>query len=84
MYFQSDRDGTMDLWVASREDLDSDWGAPQKLAGGVNTPGFDGGPRLSVDGGTLYFFSSGHPGAGAVDLFVSERPRPDGACEDGP
>src|SRR5206468_11973280 len=39
----------------------------------VNTPAAEGGPALSCDGTTLYFYSTRPGGAGKEDLYVTTR-----------
>jgi hypothetical protein len=91
MLFQSNRTGSvvncvsdppvcapsMDLWISRREGtaVGDPWSEPVNLGPVVNTERFEGGPRPSSDGRTLYFFS-GPPGD--VDLFTSAR-----GCADG-
>ncbi|MFY0674291.1 MAG: OmpA family protein [Bacteroidia bacterium] len=46
------------------------WGRPQNLGARVNSSGDEMFPYL-LDDKTLYFSSNGHPGFGALDIFVS-------------
>jgi len=62
-----------DLWVSTRESTDDPWGTPVNLGPVVNSPYFDGGPALSRDGTTLYFFSERPGGFGKRDLYVTTR-----------
>ena len=58
LYFCSNRPGgygTFDLWVATRETTDDEWGTPVNLGPIVNTTYHDWGPSISADGSTLYF-----------------------------
>lgn len=58
LYFCSNRPGgygTFDLWVATRETIDDEWGTPVNLGPIVNTTYHDWGPSISADGSTLYF-----------------------------
>ncbi len=48
------------------------WSKPQPLSE-LNTAYDDSGPCIHPDGKTLYFASSGHPGMGGLDLFVSRK-----------
>jgi hypothetical protein len=48
--------GSYDLYASRR--CDGAWTAPRPLAGGVNTPGWEFGPRFSEDGATFYFGSN--------------------------
>ncbi len=63
--------GDKDLWVSYRQE-DGQWGAPLALET-LNTPYDEGAPCIHPDGQTLYFSSAGHPGMGALDLFVSRK-----------
>ncbi len=62
-----------DLWVSTRESTDDPWGTPVNLGPVVNSPSFDGGPALSRDATTLYFFSERPGGFAKRDLFMSTR-----------
>ena len=58
LYLCSDRPGgygTFDLWVATRETTDDEWGTPVNLGSTVNTTLHDWGASISADGSTLYF-----------------------------
>lgn len=68
--FTSARDGTADLFLATRASRDAPWGPPAKLS--VSGPAHDAGPMLSSDGLTLYFDSSRD---GTNDLFEAHRAR---------
>jgi hypothetical protein len=57
--------GLIDLWVATRETTLDRWSTPVNLGSTINTQYNDGGPALSCDATTLYFYS--------------DRPRPDGS-----
>jgi hypothetical protein len=49
--FDSSRDGNQaDLYVAQRDHVWQSWSIPEKVAGAVNTGGFDARPSLSHDG----------------------------------
>ena len=50
-----------------------DWTEPKPLGPTLNTAGDDYAPFLAPDGKTLYFASSGHPGFGGDDIFVTTR-----------
>ena len=47
-----------DLWVATRETTLDPWSTPINLGTTINTVADDGGPALSCDGATLYFYST--------------------------
>ena len=60
--FRSGGFGRGDMWVAMRTSVSEPWGAPLNLGAVVNSPSYDGGPRISPDGSTLYFCSA-RPGS---------------------
>jgi hypothetical protein len=65
-----------DLWVATRETTQDAWSTPINLGTTVNTTADDGGPALSCDGTTLYFYSTDsndRRGFGGRDLYVTTR-----------
>ena len=57
------------------------WSEPINLGDQINTPFAERSPFLHPDGKTLYFCSSGHPGLGKLDIFVSTRLREDSWTE---
>jgi hypothetical protein len=65
--------GLIDLWVATRESTLDPWSAPINLGPTINTAANDGGPALSCDGTTLYFYSDRDGGSGGRDLYVTTR-----------
>jgi outer membrane protein OmpA-like peptidoglycan-associated protein/tetratricopeptide (TPR) repeat protein len=67
--------GDKNLMISKRNE-DGSWAEPLAIAE-LNTPYDDSAPCIHPDGQTLYFSSSGHPGMGGLDLFVS-RLRTDG------
>ncbi len=70
--FDSSRDGGQtDLYVSLRDFVWQPWSIPEKVAGAVNTAGFDARPSLSHDGRTLYF--TFQTAEGHLDLLVSTR-----------
>jgi WD40-like Beta Propeller Repeat len=76
--FASNRPGSLsstvtDLWVSSRASTSHGWSEPVNLGSLINTADLEARPSLSFDGTSLYFFSDGHGGFGATDLFVSSR-----------
>ncbi|MHC4192345.1 MAG: hypothetical protein ACYSUB_22180, partial [Planctomycetota bacterium] len=88
LYFVSNRPhgadtGYCDIWVATRETTDDDWGTPVKLGPPVNSSAWEGGPSISADGLELYFEDGGPPtwtgythrpgGYGGGDIWVSTR-----------
>ena len=63
--------GNTDIWMS--EKVDDYWTTPVNLGSIINTPYAERTPYLSRDMKKLYFSSSGHPGYGDQDVFVSER-----------
>ena len=79
LYFASNRPGGFggsDIWKTVLQ-ADGSWGRPVNLGNEINTAGDEMAPYIHADGQTLYFSSTGHPGLGGADLFVS-RMQPDG------
>jgi outer membrane protein OmpA-like peptidoglycan-associated protein/tetratricopeptide (TPR) repeat protein len=62
--------------MISRRNEDGSWAEPIAIAE-LNTAYDDSAPCIHPDGQTLYFSSSGYPGMGGLDLYVS-RLRSDG------
>ena len=76
LYFSSDRPGgygSLDLYVATRESTDDDWGPAVNLGPTVNTPSLEGHGCISADGLALYFCSNRPGGFGSYDLWVATR-----------
>ena len=71
--------GNTDLWVS--EQTDTGWTKPINLGDVINTSWAERSPFLHPDGKTLYFASSGHPGLGKLDVFVSTRLKEDSWTE---
>jgi hypothetical protein len=81
LYFVSDRPGALggpgdqDIYVASRQSVNSAWGEPARVPPPISSPFFDITPTISLDGLTLYF-ASNRPGPFSPpwpDLWVSHR-----------
>lgn len=73
LYFASNRPGGIggtDLWYSEKQP-DGTWGKPHNLGPKINTPADEEAPFITTDGKTLYFSSTGHPGMGEQDIFVS-------------
>jgi len=62
--------GGSDIWKSILQD-DGNWSAPINLGDSINTTGNEMAPFIHPDGRTLYFSSTGHPGMGGADLFIS-------------
>jgi beta-lactamase regulating signal transducer with metallopeptidase domain len=76
MYMHSDRPGgygDYDVFVATRENRDDEWGPPVNLGQPVNAANFDGPWSISADGLSLYLVSNRGGGYGSVDLWVTTR-----------
>lgn len=70
-----ERDGTnggRDLYVCFNEG-NGIWSKPKNMGRTLNTEGTEMSPFLAPDGMTLYFSSTGHPGYGQNDIFISRR-----------
>jgi Outer membrane protein and related peptidoglycan-associated (lipo)proteins len=75
LYFTSNREGGhggADLWM-SIKNTDGSWSEATNLGPSVNTSGDEEAPYISNDGNTLFFTSTGHPGQGSGDLFISRK-----------
>lgn len=73
MFFSSNREGGLggaDIWVSYRK-LNGTWSEAENLGPIINTPGDEESPFIAPDGLTLYFSSTGHPGMGDGDLFMT-------------
>lgn len=64
--------GAQDLYVSHKQS-DGTWSTPLSLGPTINTVGDDFGPFIAADNTTMIFSSSGHPGYGESDLFVTRR-----------
>lgn len=73
LYFASTRDGGYggtDLWYSVKQGTGL-WSRPINMGPKINTPYDEESPFITNDGKTLYFASTGHPGLGEQDIFVS-------------
>jgi outer membrane protein OmpA-like peptidoglycan-associated protein len=73
MYFASQRPGGVggaDIWMSEKME-NGFWGRPVNLGSKINTEGHEQAPYITDDGQTLYFASSGHPGMGEEDIYMS-------------
>ena len=76
MYLSSDRpggSGGWDIWLATRDTIDDEWGAPAHLGPPVNTGQHDAMACMSTDGLSLYFNSTRPGGLGGHDLYMTTR-----------
>jgi outer membrane protein OmpA-like peptidoglycan-associated protein len=67
--------GGKDLWMSTLKN--GVWSKPINLGASINTVGNEESPFLHYDGQTLYFSSTGLPGYGGIDMFMS-RQQPNG------
>lgn len=75
IYFTSNRrggKGGKDLWKSTFEG-GGEWGEPVNLGDSINTRGDEITPFMHWDGQSLYFASTGHPGIGDFDMYLSLR-----------
>jgi len=76
IYIESDRPGghgEYDLWVLRRSSTNEDWGPPENLGPGINSPRVENGSSISNDGLTLYFCSFRSGGYGSGDVYITTR-----------
>jgi len=74
IYFSSKRPGgygKSDIFVC--EIINGKPTTPKNLGPIINTDGFEEGVFIHPDNSTLYFTSTGHPGMGSSDIFMSKR-----------
>lgn len=64
--------GSSDIHVCFRKP-DGTWTEPKNLGSQINSAAEEVSPFLASDGVTLYYSSSGFPGYGEQDMFVSKR-----------
>jgi len=69
---KEDSFGSLDLYVSFLQE-DNIWCEPINLGITINTNSSDGTPFLAADNKTLYFSSSGHPGFGSADIYMTKR-----------
>ncbi len=68
---RKDTYGDKDLYVSFKND--STFSIPINMGAILNTKESDASPFLAPDDKTLYFSTSGHPGYGSNDIFVTRR-----------
>jgi Tol biopolymer transport system component len=73
LFFYSNRHGQGDLYVTTRATKEDPWGEAVNLGPTVNSSASDGGPSISSDGLTLFFWSARPGGYGGSDLYFSTR-----------
>lgn len=69
---REDSYGKTDLYVSFLNE-DGTWSEPKNLGNQINTAEEEISPFLASDNKTLYFSSSGFPGYGSNDMFMSKR-----------
>lgn len=72
LYFTSNRPGGLgsyDIWMSEKQG--NTWNDPVNLGDSVNTPWLEQSPFIHPDQQSLYFSSTGWPGMGQGDLFLS-------------
>lgn len=73
LYFVSDREGGVggyDIYFSTR-DVSGNWQIAQNLGPSVNSKENDKAPYIHSDNKTLYFSSTGYPGLGGYDIYIS-------------
>jgi tetratricopeptide (TPR) repeat protein len=74
LFFTSNRPGgkgSYDIWTSERSG--EGWTIPVNLGDSVNTAGLEQSPFLHPDQASLYFSSTGWPGMGQGDLFLTRK-----------
>jgi outer membrane protein OmpA-like peptidoglycan-associated protein len=69
---RNDTFGQKDIYVSFR-DSNGNYSEPKNLGNVVNTPSTEASPFLATDEESLYYSSTGHPGLGSADIFVTKR-----------
>jgi outer membrane protein OmpA-like peptidoglycan-associated protein len=75
LYFVSDRKGGKDgydIWISRRND-DGTWQDAFNAGDSINSDGDEQSPFIHPDNQTLYFSSTGWPGLGRYDIYVSRK-----------
>jgi hypothetical protein len=62
-----------DLWMSTRANTDSEWGAPVNMGSTINSSSYDGAANLSSDGLALFFASNRPGGFGSDDIWMAVR-----------
>ena len=74
LYFSSTRPGGLgsyDIWMSVK--IGESWSEPVNLGDSVNTSGLEQSPFIHPDQQSLYFSSTGWPGMGQGDLFLTKH-----------
>lgn len=69
---REDSRGSKDIYVSFLQE-DSTWSEHVNIGDVINTPASEASPFLAADDQTLYFSTSGHPGFGSNDIFMTQR-----------
>jgi hypothetical protein len=84
LYFCSMRPGgygDQDIWMATRDTIDDEWGTPTNLGPNINSSAHEVAPSISPNGLELYFSEYASPyrpgGYGRADIWFSTRPTKD-------
>lgn len=64
--------GGKDLWYTTYDKKTDSWTTPQNMGPGINTPGDELFPSMSMNG-DLFYASNGLPGMGGLDIFRASR-----------
>jgi outer membrane protein OmpA-like peptidoglycan-associated protein/Tol biopolymer transport system component len=70
--YSQDRSRIADIYMSTFQ-ADMTWSNPVRLSDTINTSGTEESVFIHPDNQTLYFSSSGHPGMGGLDIFMSRR-----------
>ena len=73
LYFASNRPGGhggTDIWMSTLDE-EGNWSEAKNLGPNINTEEDEEAPFISNDSKTLFFSSTGHPGLGEQDMFLS-------------
>lgn len=65
--------GGIDIWVATRANVNDPWGAPVNVGAPVNSAANDFCPTLASDGERFFFVSTRAGGCGGADMYVTRR-----------
>lgn len=75
LYFSSNRPGGkggLDIWQSTIQ-ANGSWSSPENLGDSINTSGDEQSPFIHPDNTSLYFSSTGLPGLGRFDLYLSRK-----------